>query len=208
MAAADYHFEDRWRVRADVHEVADILSDAADACRWWPSTYLDIQVLHPGDARFIGQTGCVQAKGWLPYTVAFIYKVVENNYPHGFVIDSRGDLTGRGVWQMAQDGPWVDVRFTWDVRAGKPMLWRYSAVFRPLFRSNHVWTMCKGEQSLGLELARRRAGSEVERAAVPAPPGPIPSGPAGCFIGLADLLAQTLRAWLARAVRSSAAPHP
>ena len=43
---------------------------------------------------------------------------------------------------------------------------------KPLFANNHEWAMRMGEQSLLLELERRHAPSEVERSAVPLPPGP------------------------------------
>ena len=45
-------------------------------------------------------------------------------------------------------------------------------LLRPLFTANHLWAMRRGEESLALEVARRRAGSEAERAAVPPPPAP------------------------------------
>src|SRR5215468_9637884 len=35
MANNQYHFVDRWRVEADVREVADILEDALALPRWW-----------------------------------------------------------------------------------------------------------------------------------------------------------------------------
>ena len=51
MAAADYHFVDRWRVKATIEEVADIIgAKGTDLPRWWPSTYSDAIELEPGDA--------------------------------------------------------------------------------------------------------------------------------------------------------------
>jgi len=35
----DYHFVTHWRVRGTVKEILDILSDAEDLPRWWPSVY-------------------------------------------------------------------------------------------------------------------------------------------------------------------------
>jgi hypothetical protein len=49
-------------------------------------------------------------------------------------------------------------------------------VFRPIFRANHLWAMARGEESLDLELRRRRAETEEERRAVPAAPGPTFTG--------------------------------
>jgi hypothetical protein len=46
-------------------------------------------------------------------------------------------------------------------------------VIKPLFAANHRWAMARGEESLRLELARRRAaGDPTVLAALPAPPGP------------------------------------
>ena len=39
--------------------------------------------------------------------------------------------------------------------------------------ANHRWAMGQGEQSLKLELARRRATSDAARSTIPAPPGPV-----------------------------------
>jgi hypothetical protein len=41
MPTNDYHFIDRWRVEADVKEVADILEGALSWPRWCGSVYFD-----------------------------------------------------------------------------------------------------------------------------------------------------------------------
>ena len=56
--------------------------------------------------------------------------------------------------------------------ATKPLLRRLSRLLRPAFEANHRWAMDRGEQSLALELRRRRAPGPAARAAVPPPPGP------------------------------------
>jgi hypothetical protein len=43
MAENAYHFVDRWRVEADVKEVAGILEDALSLPRWWSSVYFDVE---------------------------------------------------------------------------------------------------------------------------------------------------------------------
>ena len=173
MASTDYVFVDHWRVLGTLEEVADILSSGPDLARWWPSTYLEVRILDPGNERHVGEVGSVYAKGWLPYTIRFTYRIVEERYPHGFTIEAQGDLTGRGVWTLEQDGPWVLSTYEWTIRADKPLLRSLSFFLKPLFRSNHNWTMRKGEESLKLELARRRARTPAELALIPAPPGPF-----------------------------------
>ena len=68
-----------------------------------------------------------------------------------------------------QDGPEVVITYDWQVSAAKPLLRRLSWLLKPVFSANHRWAMERGEESLRLELRRRRsAGSD--RPAVPPPP--------------------------------------
>src|SRR6185295_9030162 len=76
-------------------------------------------------------------------------------------------------WTFRQDGSFVDITYDWRLRAEKPLLRNLSFLMRPLFEANHRWAMAQGEESLRLELARRRAPSDAARAAIPPPPGPI-----------------------------------
>ena len=57
MATNEYHFITHWRVKASVQEVTDIIADAESLPRWWPSVYLEVQVLEKGDAQGIGKRG-------------------------------------------------------------------------------------------------------------------------------------------------------
>ena len=70
------------------------------------------------------------------------------------------------------EGSDVIMDYHWNVRADKPLLRYLSFLFRPVFAANHNWSMARGLESLKLELMRRHARSEEERAAVPPPPGP------------------------------------
>ena len=172
-AANAYHFLTRWRVEGTCGEVADILGDPLALPGWWPSVYLDVRQLEPPDARGVGRRVALVTKGWLPYTLRWEFQVIESRYPNGFSIVATGDFDGRGIWTISQDGPFVDVAFDWRLRADKPLLSRLSFLLKPLFEGNHRWAMGQGEQSLKLELLRRRASSAEARAAVPPPPGPV-----------------------------------
>jgi hypothetical protein len=74
------------------------------------------------------------------------------------------------VWSYVQDGAFVDISYDWRVSAEKPLLRYLSFIMKPIFSANHHWAMAKGEESLKLELLRRHATSDVERAAIPKPP--------------------------------------
>ena len=170
-----YHFDTRWRVLGTVDEVSEVLGDTTGLGRWWPSVYLDVRELSPGDEQGLGKEVDLYTKGWLPYTLRWRFRVVEQRWPHSLTLEASGDFVGRGVWTLRQDGPWTDVRYEWDVRADKPLLRRFSSLLRPLFAANHRWAMAQGEVSLRLELARRRARTPEERARLPQPPGPTPA---------------------------------
>src|SRR5262249_49626188 len=123
--------------------------------------------------------------GWLPYTLRWELEVTESRRPYGFSIAARGDLAGEGVWTLETDGAWTAVRYDWRVRAGKPLLALLPPVLRPLFEANHGWAMARGEDSLELELARRRAESPAERARIPPPPPATTSSPLPILAGAA-----------------------
>src|SRR3989442_1277875 len=172
MSTNDYHFLTRWLVAGDVKEVADIIEDALSLPRWWPAVYFEVEQIEPGGEGGVGKLIGLRAGGWLPYTLRINFRTVESHYPHGFTMKATGDLEGTGTWAFEQDGPNVNVTYDWTIRANKSVIRRLSFVLKPIFRSNHNWTMRRGEESLKLELLRRRAHTPSEAERVPAPPGP------------------------------------
>jgi len=63
MQSNDYHFVTHWCVGGTVAEVAEILGNAPDLVRWWPSVYLGVRQLEPGDARGLGKVIDLYTKG-------------------------------------------------------------------------------------------------------------------------------------------------
>ena len=170
MAANEYHFISHWHVRATREEIAEILSDAEDLPRWWPSVYLDVRVLEPGDENGVGRYVDLYTRGWLPYTLRWRFRVTKSNPPKGFELEAEGDFVGRGIWTFAPDDEYTHVIYDWKIRADKPLLRYFSFIMKPIFAANHRWAMAQGEKSLILELARCRATSPEERELIPAPP--------------------------------------
>lgn len=174
MGSADYVFVTRWRLPAPATaaEVAGILADAAALPRWWPSVYLEAEELETGDAKGVGTVVRLLTKGWLPYTLRWSFRVTESDPPRGFALEAWGDFEGAGRWTFTDVAGGCEARYDWRVRAEKPLLRRLSFLLKPIFAANHRWAMARGEESLRLELVRRRATTPEERAAVPPPPGP------------------------------------
>jgi hypothetical protein len=173
MPAADYQFFTEWWVDGTVEEVSDILSEAESLPRWWPSVYLDVKVLDPGDARGVGKRVLLFTKGWLPYTLRWEFRTTESRAPHGFTLEASGDFVGRGIWSFEQRGPRARITYDWRIRATKPLIRKLSFLMKPIFAANHRWAMARGEESLRLELRRCRAKSIEERLRIPPAPRPV-----------------------------------
>lgn len=185
MRSNEYRFLTHWRVESTREEVSRILGAGTDLPRWWPAVYLDVREMAHGDESGVGRVHDLYTKGWLPYTLRWQARGTESRYPEGFSLEATGDFVGRGIWTFRQDGQYVDVTYDWRPRAEKPLLRYGSFLMKPVFAANHRWAMARGEESLKLELARRHAVSDAERAAVAAPPGPTKVGAGAAVLAAA-----------------------
>ncbi len=168
--AADYAFRTVWRVDGTVDEVRAVLADGPSLPRWWPAVYLAVDPLSEGDGNGVGAELALFTTGWLPYTLRWTLRVTAPITDTGYALTATGDLVGTGRWTFAQHGPQAVITYDWRVGARKPLLRRLTWLLRPVFAANHRWAMARGEESLRLEVLRRRATSEAERRRVPPPP--------------------------------------
>lgn len=158
MGVNEYHFVTRWRFEGvGVDTVADVLADATDLVRWWPSVYLAVDRVEEGDENGVGAVYDLHTRGWLPYTLRWSFRVTEVNFPLGFTLEAWGDFIGWGVWTLEQAENNVNVIYDWRVRADKPLLRYFSFMLKPIFSANHHWAMRQGEKSMRRELERRGA---------------------------------------------------
>ena len=157
MTAQRYEFVTDWRFDdARIEEVADIIADTASLPRWWPELFRTVTILKPGTGHGLGEVAACTCKARLPYTLRFTYTCTEDDYPNGSTIEATGDLVGRGVWTLAQNGDAVDVRYLWYVDLEKAILRLVSPLLRPLLAWNHTWSMERGQEGLRREIVRRR----------------------------------------------------
>ncbi len=159
MAINDYHFFTTWRLQATLQEVVEAMSDPTELARWWPSVYLGVTEIEPGDEHGIGKTFVLHTKGWLPYTLRWQMRVADLREGQ-LTITASGDFTGRGIWTAREAPPWTVLTYDWKIRANKPLLQNLSWALKPIFAANHRWAMAQGERSLQHELERRRSDAE------------------------------------------------
>ena len=64
-----------------MQEVSDILEDVPSLARWWPSVYLDVTILEPGDERGVGKVVSQYTRGWLPYRLRWQFRLPSPELP-------------------------------------------------------------------------------------------------------------------------------
>lgn len=172
--ANEFHFNTYWLLEASPEEVYRILEKPSQLTRWWPSVYLDVEVVERGEMNGIAKEVNVYTKGFLPYTIRWSFKSVEKEFPQRLVLEAYGDLEGRGVWSIKQESgsKYCEVHYDWRIKADKALFRNFSFILKPIFEYNHEWAMYRGEKSIKLELLRQRANTEEEKASIPKPPGP------------------------------------
>lgn len=174
MGSVDYEFHTIWRVAGSPDEVTAILGDAEALPRWWPSVYLAVEPapkdLEDSVAPAAPRSVLLHTKGWLPYTLRWTMTATEPVTNRGFALTAAGDLNGTGRWTFEQDGPETVITYDWRVSTAKPLLRRLGWLLKPAFAANHRWAMARGQESLALELRRRRHPGNIR--SVPPPPPP------------------------------------
>lgn len=191
MAIENDHFNMQWRMPGTVAEVAEILRNGADYARWWPAAVIDSYSLRQGDAREGGVVYALRVKGWLPFTWTIQCRSIGAAQDLQTVFSCTGDLIGTGSWSLRQDGPLVTIGWEWSLHPARRARLVGASLGPWLLASNYAWGMRKGEESLRILLARRRATSADARALIPHPPLHFPVAPfalAGATFALALLI--------------------
>lgn len=162
MPGNDYRFVSHWHVEGTPQLVFDILDDALQYPRWWPSVWLKAALVDEGSADGTGRTIRFLSRGKLPYRLRWTARRVDTKPPTRIAICATGDFEGSGQWTITPAGSSrVDIEYVWTITANKPLLRYLSPVLRPMFEANHRWAMARGEESLRREIARRRGARTI-----------------------------------------------
>src|ERR1700722_15851773 len=150
MAAA-YEFQDRWVVPHPIQDVYAAVGDPLDYPLWWSDVFVEAT----GDSGppAVGNKVSVVARGFLPYKLRFTLQTVEVEEPTRLKSVLRGDFEGTGEWRLREDGGNTIAELDWRPVVNKSFVKSLTPVLRPLFRSNHNWTMRRGQERILAYLA-------------------------------------------------------
>jgi hypothetical protein len=150
---AAYHFVDRWFVPFPIDSVYDAIGSPLAYPTWWgdvfPETSGDDGPPRPG------RRNSIVARGFLPYKLHFTAEVTEAERPRSIRLRLEGDFEGGGAWAFEEVEGGTSATLDWQPIVQKPIVKYLTPVLRPLFRSNHAWTMRRGERHIADYLTRR-----------------------------------------------------
>ena len=156
MPFGEYRFKSEWFVPgATPEEVYDVLGDQLAYPRWWGDVWLEVEG-DEGPPR-PGRKARIKATGYLPYKLRWTAEITEADRPRSFSLKAGGDFQGGGTWTIEPVEGGTIARLDWRPVVHKPLLRYLTPLLKPLFSSNHYWTMRRGEEKITDEVRRRRA---------------------------------------------------
>jgi uncharacterized protein YndB with AHSA1/START domain len=141
-----YRFVDRWVVRAPIDRVYDTIGDVLAYERWWT----DFVIRATGDEPppEPGKKNELLVKAYLPYKVNFGLEVIEAEWPRRILSRLSKDFDGTGEWTLEEADGTTVATLDWRPSVNHTLIRRLTPVLRPLFRSNHNWSMRHGERQI------------------------------------------------------------
>lgn len=148
---ASYEFVTTWRVSAPIEKVWKEIYHTEYWPEWWKGV-ISVVELKEGDDLGVGSIRRYTWKTKLPYKLIFeieTLKVEPMNYLEG---RSTGELDGRGIWRLTEDGEETIARYDWQVNTTKAWMNFLAPIAKPLFEWNHKVVMSWGAESLAKRL--------------------------------------------------------
>ena len=148
---ASYEFVTIWRIEAPLEKVWEEIYYTEYWPDWWKGV-IKVQELKEGDDLGIGSIRRYEWKTKLPYKFIFDIETVRvepMKYLEGI---AKGELDGKGIWRLSEDGNCTIARYEWLVNTKKTWMNILAPVAKPLFEWNHKMVMSWGAESLAKRL--------------------------------------------------------
>jgi hypothetical protein len=149
MAAA-YRFLDQWVVPYPIERVYAAVGEPVLYPSWWPGF---VEATGDSGPPAPGNKVSVVARSYLPYKLRFTLETTEVGAPIRIKSVLSGDFDGSGEWHLREEGGNTIAELDWRPIVNKAFVKQLTPVLRPLFRSNHNWTMKRGRQHILTYLA-------------------------------------------------------
>lgn len=150
-----YKFVTIWRVKAPLEKVWNEIYHSEKWPEWWKGVER-VTELKKGDDLGVGSVRRYTWKSMLPYRLSFDMETVRVEPMSVVEGIARGELDGRGVWNLSNDGEYTTARYDWQVETTKPWMNLIAPLAGPLFKWNHDVVMKWGAEGLA-----RRLGAVV-----------------------------------------------
>lgn len=143
---AAYRFLDRWVVPHPIERVFAAVGEPVLYPTWWSDVFVEAT----GDSGppTPGNRVTVLARGFLPYKLRFTLETTEVEAPTRIKSVLHGDFEGSGEWNLHESDGVTIAELDWRPIVNKAFVKQLTPVLRPLFRSNHNWTMKRGQQRI------------------------------------------------------------
>lgn len=151
---ASYEFVTKWRIEAPIEKVWNEIYHTEYWPDWWQGVEEVVELVE-GDDLGVGSIRRYTWKTKLPYKLIFdieTVKVKPMTYLEGI---AKGELDGKGIWQLTEDGDQTIARYDWLVNTTKTWMNLLAPIAKPLFEWNHKVVMSWGAQSLSERLNTR-----------------------------------------------------
>jgi hypothetical protein len=128
-----------------------VLEEPLDWPHWWRGVEC-VDQLTPGAPNRVGCCYRIAWRSRIPYPVEFDFTVERVERPGIMAGRAEGDLSGRGVWRLLEDGGVTAVLYEWNVATSKRWMNLVAPAARPVFAWNHDVVMRWGGEGLAREL--------------------------------------------------------
>ncbi|NRF92915.1 polyketide cyclase [Paenibacillus frigoriresistens] len=150
MASYKYNFETNWKFESDIHQVWGLIAGFKYS-DWWRG--VSSERIYKGSRQDgIGDKYNYVFRTKLSYQLDFVAEIVGKEEPKYLEIKATGELEGRGVWKLSQEGNITHVQYVWQVNANKKWMNRLAPILRPAFVWNHDQVMDEGAKGIAAAL--------------------------------------------------------
>jgi hypothetical protein len=146
-----YEFVTIWRVKAPIESAWNEIYHSDEWPTWWKGVESVVEV-RKGDESGVGSIRHYAWKSKLPYRLSFDMQTIRVEPPRLLEGIAMGELQGRGLWQLSNEGSETIVRYDWNVETTKSWMNLLAPIARPLFEWNHNVVMSWGAEGLAKRL--------------------------------------------------------